>query len=70
MNCGEVRPLISAYLDGEVTPEERRSVERHLASCEECRHVLAEYRAIGSDLRALPVPVPPAGLRRDVWRAI
>ncbi|HEX8221320.1 MAG TPA: zf-HC2 domain-containing protein [Chloroflexia bacterium] len=70
MNCGEIRPLISAFLDGEATPEEQRSVERHLATCEECRHVLAEYRAIGSDLRALPVPVPPAGLRRDVWRAI
>lgn len=70
MNCGEIRPLISAFLDGEATPEERRTVERHLATCEECRHVLAEYRAIGSDLRALPVPLPPAGLRRDVWRAI
>ncbi|HEY0071765.1 MAG TPA: zf-HC2 domain-containing protein [Chloroflexia bacterium] len=70
MNCGEIRPLISAYLDGEVTPEERKTVERHLATCEECRQVLAEYRAIGSDLRAMPVPIPPAGLRRDVWRAI
>ncbi len=70
MNCGEIRPLLSAYLDGEATPEERRTVERHLATCEGCRQVLAEYRAIGSDLRAMPVPMPPAGLRRDVWRAI
>ncbi|MDQ5824093.1 MAG: zf-HC2 domain-containing protein [Chloroflexota bacterium] len=70
MNCGEIRPLISAYLDGEVTPEERKSVERHLATCEGCRQVLSEYRAIGSDLRAMPVPMPPVGLRRDVWRAI
>lgn len=70
MNCGEVRPLISAYHDGEATPEERRVVEHHLATCEACRTVLAEYRAIGGDLRVLSVPLPPAGLRRDVWRAI
>lgn len=70
MNCGEVRALISAYHDGEATPEERKTVERHLATCEDCRTTLAEYRSIGGDLRLMPLPVPPAGLRRDVWRAI
>lgn len=70
MNCGEVRALISAYHDGEATPEERKRVESHLATCEDCRTTLAEYRAIGGDLRLMPLPVPPAGLRRDVWRAI
>jgi hypothetical protein len=70
MNCTEIRPLISAYYDGEATPEERALVQQHLPRCEDCRQALAEYRAIGSDLRGLPVPVPPAGLRRDVWRAI
>lgn len=70
MNCNEVRPLLSAYYDGVVTQGEWVQVESHLASCESCRHSLAEYRAIGADLRALSVPVPPVGLRRDVWRAI
>lgn len=70
MNCTEIRPLISAYYDGEATPEERALVQQHLPRCEDCRKALAEYRAIGSDLRGLPVPIPPAGLRRDVWRAI
>src|SRR6478672_4885580 len=70
MNCEEIRPLLSAYYDGEATPDERSRVERHLTGCEDCRHVLAEYRAIGGGMRALPVPVPPAGLRRDVWRTI
>jgi hypothetical protein len=70
MDCTEIRPLISAYYDGEATPEEHIRVERHLATCQDCRHALAEYRAIGGGIRALPVPVPPTGLRRDVWRAI
>ena len=70
MDCTEIRPLISYYYDGEATPEERAKVERHLAGCEDCRRVLAEYRAISGDLRDMAVPAPPVGLRRDVWRAI
>src|SRR5437588_10753711 len=70
MNCTEIRPLLSAYYDGEATPDERAQIERHLATCPDCRHVLAEYRVIGSDIRALPVPAVPAGLRRDVWKRI
>ena len=70
MDCTEIRPLISYYYDGEATPEERIRVERHLAGCEDCRRVLAEYRAISGDLRDMAVPAPPVGLRRDVWRAI
>jgi anti-sigma factor RsiW len=42
MSSPHVRPLLSAYLDGEVTPAERAQVERHLAGCVECARVLAE----------------------------
>ncbi|MEO8288551.1 MAG: zf-HC2 domain-containing protein [Chloroflexota bacterium] len=70
MDCTEIRPLISYYHDGEATPEERASVERHLASCEDCRRILAEYRTISGDMGDLAIPAPPVGLRRDVWRAI
>ncbi|HST04335.1 MAG TPA: zf-HC2 domain-containing protein [Chloroflexia bacterium] len=70
MDCKAIRPLISYYYDGEVTPEESALVEQHLAECADCRQVLAEYRMIGSEMRDLPMPVPPTGLHRDVWRAI
>jgi hypothetical protein len=70
MDCTAIRPLISYYYDGEVTPEESALVEQHLAGCEDCRRVLADYRMIGSEMRDMALPVPPAGLHRDVWRAI
>ena len=70
MDCKAIRPLISYYYDGEATPEERVQVEQHLAGCAECRQVLARYRTMGSDIRDLPMPAPPSGLHRDVWRAI
>ena len=66
MNCNDIRALLSDYIDGETTPEEHRTVEEHLAHCQDCRRVLSEYRAIGGGMRALSVPLPPAGLRRDV----
>ncbi|MEO5952282.1 MAG: zf-HC2 domain-containing protein, partial [Chloroflexia bacterium] len=70
MDCKAIRPLISYYYDGEATPEERVQVEQHLATCADCRQVLAQYRAMSSDIHELPMPTPPSGLHRDVWRAI
>ena len=46
--------LISAYLDGEVSAEERAAVERLLAQSEPARRLLDELRSLQSDLHALP----------------
>src|SRR3712207_4969855 len=70
MSSQHIRPLLSAYLDNEVTPAERRTVEAHLVQCAECAAVLAEYRRMGSGIRGLSRPVPPPTLHRDVWTAI
>lgn len=53
--------LLSAYLDGQVRPAERRRVEQHLSECEACRRELASLRQTVALLHALPrVPVPRA----------
>ena len=53
------RRLLSAYLDGEVTAPESRTVEEHLSECGACASELEELRAIVAVLRALPdLPVP------------
>lgn len=68
---------LSAYLDGQVRPDERRRIEAHLAACEACRRELAGLRQTVALVRALPrVPVPRAftlsqaqvGLERPVGR--
>ena len=41
----EYRDLLSALLDGELTPDERGEVEKHLAECAECRERLEALRA-------------------------
>src|SRR5690348_10031626 len=70
MSSQHIRPLLSAYLDNEVTPAERRQVEEHLVHCADCAAALADYRRIGSTVRSLSRPAPPPTLHRDVWTAI
>ncbi|HRS96336.1 MAG TPA: zf-HC2 domain-containing protein [Candidatus Latescibacteria bacterium] len=55
--CLNMRDLLSAYLDGETTPEETARVDAHLNTCEACRVVLARYRTIE---RAIAGEVPGA----------
>jgi predicted anti-sigma-YlaC factor YlaD len=37
MRCEEIRPYLSAYLDGELDPDRKLEVEEHLADCDGCR---------------------------------
>jgi anti-sigma factor RsiW len=53
--------LLSAYLDGEATPDERALVERRLEDSAEWREVLAEVRSTRALLLGLPVHDAPTG---------
>lgn len=60
--------LVSAHLDGELTPAETQRVATHLAVCERCR---AEFDAIGAvrdAVRALPELEPPIPLLPSIRR--
>lgn len=46
--------LLSAYLDGEVTPQEREQVERWLAESPEARQTLEELRNLSAAVQSLP----------------
>jgi negative regulator of sigma E activity len=53
------RERLSAYLDGELSPEERVEVEVHLDACGECRAFLAQMEAVDDAARGLPIEAPP-----------
>ncbi|MFL7791954.1 MAG: Ig-like domain-containing protein [Anaerolineae bacterium] len=65
MNCKRIRPLLSAYHDGELDPAQQAEVEAHLAACLECAHTLDGYRSLGQDVRGLPNVRPPAGMQAE-----
>jgi anti-sigma factor RsiW len=51
--------LISAYLDKQVSAEEKDFFERHLASCADCRAQLEATRSMIAALRAMPAVRAP-----------
>ncbi len=65
-NCPEVRERLSAWLDGELAPDEAARVDRHLESCGACRRELAQLEALENALGALPAPALPPGLPERV----
>ena len=54
MNCRGVSRRLSAYIDNELSPGIRQSVEDHLQSCAVCKRKLSEFRAISDAARSLP----------------
>ncbi len=59
MKCPEVRDHLSAWLDGELTPEVGGLIDRHLESCVACSRELAQLEALDTALEALPLSAPP-----------
>src|SRR5262249_57085264 len=65
MSC-TVENDLTAYLDGELSPEAANRVQAHLADCEECRATERMLSFTVSSLRTLPSFEPSHGLRRRV----
>lgn len=66
MTCNTER--LSDYLDGELSPGERRDVDLHLAACAECRGVLNELALVKETAAALAGD--EAFPERDLWPAV
>lgn len=53
------RERLSAYLDGEVSADDRTALEAHLPGCAQCQHELAALRQTRALLATLPAPSLP-----------
>ena len=58
MGCRDIRETISAWVDGEASPEEAALVREHLASCERCGLLERQMRAVGAGVRQVRGSVP------------
>lgn len=65
--CGEMKPLISAFCDGEVKAAEVAELRAHLRACAHCRATLRAYRAAPA-AAAATLPVLP--LHRSLWERV
>lgn len=56
--CAELRPLLSAFCDGEAGVEEVAALREHLRACQGCRAALRAYRAAPHAVAALAPALP------------
>ena len=59
VSCKTIIANLSAYLDGDATPEMRQKIERHLRGCRRCSAVYDSTRkmlVITGDERVIEVP--------------
>ena len=73
MTCRELIDFLMQYLDGELSEEQRREFDRHLAVCKPCVDYLANYRqAVALGRAALaPTEAPiPATVPEDLVKAV
>jgi len=70
MNCADVRDEFSALLDGELEPETRERVERHLAECTECLRELGKLKELDELYRTLPRESAPEDLESRIHAAL
>jgi anti-sigma factor RsiW len=64
--CGEISMMLGAFEDSELEPNEMQEVAFHLARCESCTGVLADYSTIGRDLRSITAVPSLAGFSNAV----
>ena len=69
-NCEEFAPLLSAFVDGELTENERAEVLAHVSGCAACRARLDELFVLHDALGALDEPEVPADLTARVMAAV
>lgn len=66
-NCKPIQNLLlTSYLDGMSTPEEKRLVDIHLANCADCRQTLTALMLQEKELNTAGVKQPPAYLWENI----
>lgn len=69
-HCDEYIDLISAAIDGALSPVEQEKLDSHLASCPECRALYEELTALHAALSGLPPVEVPADLTEHIMDAV
>jgi RNA polymerase sigma factor (sigma-70 family) len=64
--CNALRPLLSAFCDGEASPQEAAELREHLRACAACRATVRAYRAAP----AAAALAPALPLHHSLWERI
>lgn len=64
--CDKIRPMIQAFLDGELAGDDRRRLDLHVGACRACAGLLSAGELAVASLRALPAPEPGPGFAASI----
>ncbi len=70
MRCEEAKILLSGLIDGELTPEEKKAVNDHLVSCDECRKEYARLNKLKEVTDEMKYFDLPDRLWANYWHGI
>ena len=68
--CDEFIELISASLDGALSPVQQEKLDAHLAQCPECRALLEELTSLHTAFSDLPPVAFPENLHERIMKAV
>lgn len=66
MNCDQIQANLSAYHDGELDQDSRQAISLHLAGCQDCASLLAEFESYTNLFQQIPKPEAPLA----TWQAL
>lgn len=69
-HCEEYTELISAALDGALSPDEQEKLDTHLASCPDCAALFKDLSALHTALEDLPAVEPPPELKARILEQV
>ncbi|MHC4424963.1 MAG: anti-sigma factor [Planctomycetota bacterium] len=70
MVCHDYKDLMMGYLDNELSDEQRRRFEEHLAGCPECAGELEEFKRLKAITDEVTLVEPEDRMWHDYWNGI
>jgi predicted anti-sigma-YlaC factor YlaD len=70
MTCHDYKDLMMGYLDNELSDEQKRQFEEHLAGCSECKDELAEFKKLKAITDEVTLVEPEDKIWQDYWDGI
>lgn len=70
MNCEDVSSKMMDYLDGQVGPGEKDTIEKHLEKCERCMDEVRDFQTIMNKISGSLMETPADSLRMNFYHML
>jgi hypothetical protein len=70
MEHNAIRHMLSEYLDGSVSAQDKTEIENHLKTCPECENALQELRKTVEQIKSIEEIEPPAWMTQKIMAKV